>query len=358
MPIWLRAAPNPIFVSATRASQTWVTRRRRRRGRLKIPTTRSAHSLATLSPKREAMAFDFEPKTLDLSPMFNPDPETLNSNKAKRSQDTPRPMLLDSQVQSHCHEKHEKVFALSDQSRRGRDATELATQLSHLHRFPGAGVSRNIRAVITTRCFSKAQLKQSPHETWRTGPTSGWFGRGSAQGPITVAAQAVITRIPLAERKRTCTAPTVLSQMLCPIRDFESVGSLRSRISSHPADRTRHFHPSGSSADSFVLLLATAEGVHLPDADDGDALPHNQTRCFSSKARHCCLMWHHIRRANVPTIGRSSAQGAVIAAAPAVQSSPSKNVHGIDCNFANDCHDYRDSKKVGFLLSRSHSQLP
>ena len=104
MPIWLRAAPNPIFVSATRASQTWVTRRRRRRGRLKIPTTRSAHSLATLSPKREAMAFDFEPKTLDLSPMFNPDPETLNSNKAKRSQDTPRPMLLDSQVQSHCHE--------------------------------------------------------------------------------------------------------------------------------------------------------------------------------------------------------------------------------------------------------------
>eukprot|EP00439_Symbiodinium_sp_Y106_P038114 s5809_g4.t1 len=125
--------------------------------------------------------------------------------------------------------------------------------------------------------------------------------------------------------------------MLCPIRDFESVGSLRSRISSHPADRTRHFHPSGSSADSFVLLLATAEGVHLPDADDGDALPHNQTRCFSSKARHCCLMWHHIRRANVPTIGRSSAQGAVIAAAPAVQSSPSKNVHGIDCNFANDC---------------------
>jgi len=91
------------------------------------------------------MDFDFQPRTLDLSRMFNPD-----SKKAKRSQDTPRPMLLDSQVQSHCHEKHEKVFALSDQSRRGRDATELATQLSHLHRFPGAGVSRNIRAVITT----------------------------------------------------------------------------------------------------------------------------------------------------------------------------------------------------------------
>ena len=37
-------------------------------GRLKIPTTRSAHSLVALNRNREAMDFDFEPKTLHVQP--------------------------------------------------------------------------------------------------------------------------------------------------------------------------------------------------------------------------------------------------------------------------------------------------
>ena len=84
-------------------------------------------------------------------------------------------MLLYSQVRSHCHEK---VFALSTStSRSGRRRTCDQAQ-SRLHRFPAADVSRHIRAVVVATagghnqicCFSKAQLQQSPHETWRTGP--------------------------------------------------------------------------------------------------------------------------------------------------------------------------------------------
>ena len=37
-------------------------------GRLKIPTTRSAHPLVTLNRDREAMDFDVEPKTLHVQP--------------------------------------------------------------------------------------------------------------------------------------------------------------------------------------------------------------------------------------------------------------------------------------------------
>ena len=44
-------------------------------GRLKIPTTRSAHSLVALNRNREAMDLILNPRPC----MFNPDPETLNS---------------------------------------------------------------------------------------------------------------------------------------------------------------------------------------------------------------------------------------------------------------------------------------
>ena len=96
MPVWLRAAPNPIFVSGTRASQTRVRRRRKAED--------SHHAFCTLT-------------TLTQRP---------STRKAKRSQDTPRPMLLYSQVRSHCHEK---VFAFQPR-RAAVDAAERATKLS------------------------------------------------------------------------------------------------------------------------------------------------------------------------------------------------------------------------------------
>ena len=137
MPVWLRAAPNPIFVSGTRASQTRVRRRRKAED--------SHHAFCTLT-------------TLTQRP---------STRKAKRSQDTPRPMLLYSQVRSHCHEK---VFALSTStSRSGRRRTCDQAQ-SRLHRFPPS-LSRRLGA--TTRFAASPRHSCSSRHTKHGGLAQG-----------------------------------------------------------------------------------------------------------------------------------------------------------------------------------------